>query len=113
MSDPKKMPVLDPKPTIKIKKQDNNGEAEEEIVCSKQYLHGILQGIAEVEREGYRALQDLGATPVKEVLTAGGGAKNDMWMMMRQRLLGVSTRRADNVDAAFGCARLAAKFFEQ
>ena len=54
-NDPKKEPVLDPKPLV-------NNE-----VCREQYLHGILQGISEVEREGYLALEELGATPVTEV----------------------------------------------
>lgn len=88
-NDATKLPVLDPKPTTRA-----------------EYLHGILQGIARVESKGYQALAELGATPPTEVLTCGGGAVNDMWMRMRQRLLGVPTRRADNVDAAFGAACL-------
>jgi D-ribulokinase len=118
VNDPKKAPVLEPKPTVTDSNSNsasasasasgsNSGNGD---VCRRQYLHGILQGIAEVERAGYKALQELGASPVREVLTAGGGSKNDMWTKMRQRMLGVPTRRADNVDAAFGCARLAAKF---
>lgn len=99
ISNPNKEPLLDPKPTL----PDGS-------VCRKQYLYGILQAIAEVEREGYAALRELGATPVTEVLTAGGGSRNDMWMRLRQRLLRVPTSRAANVDAAYGCARLAAKY---
>lgn len=88
-NDASKSPVLEPKPANR-----------------SEYLHGILQGIAKIESKGYRALVELGATPPTEVLTCGGGAVNDVWTRMRQRFLGVPTRRADNVDAAFGAACL-------
>ena len=53
----------------------------------KEYLHGILQGIGDVERDGFRILGDLGARPVRPtvVLSCGGGAKNDVWISMRER----------------------------
>ena len=54
-NDPQKEPVLDPKPLV-------NNE-----VCRQQYLHGILQGISQIEKEGYLALEELGATTVTEV----------------------------------------------
>lgn len=44
-----------------------------------------------VEREGYAALEALGATKLNRVDTAGGGAVNPTWTAMRQRLLGVPT----------------------
>jgi hypothetical protein len=57
----------------------------------------------------------LGADPVREVLTAGGGSRNDVWTEMRRRRLGgkVAVRRADNADAAFGAARLALRMHAQ
>ncbi|KAF9600984.1 hypothetical protein IFM89_014969 [Coptis chinensis] len=44
-----------------------------------EYLHGILESIARIEAKAYGLLKDLGATPVEEVFTAGGGAKNEKW----------------------------------
>lgn len=61
-NDPKKQPVLIPKPL----KAGLDG-VESANVCRQQYLHGILQGIAEVEKEGYAALKELGATAITEV----------------------------------------------
>jgi D-ribulokinase len=61
-NDPKKQPVLTPKPL----KTAADG-AKDTSVCRQQYLHGILQGIAEVEKEGYAALKELGATAITEV----------------------------------------------
>jgi sugar (pentulose or hexulose) kinase len=71
------------------------------------FLHGILEGIARIEAEGYELLARLGATPVKRVLTAGGGAKNQTWQEMRARLIGVPVTSLRHTEAAFGAARLA------
>ena len=74
-----------------------------------QFLHCILHGIARVEAEGYDALAELGASPLARVLTSGGGSNNPQWTAMRQRMLGVPTARAENIDAAYGSALLAAR----
>lgn len=60
-NDPNQAPVLDPKPMTPPKGGD------QPVVCRQRYLHGILQGVAEVEKEGYAALKDLGASAVTEV----------------------------------------------
>ena len=39
-------------------------------------------------------------------MTAGGGSQNRMWTKMRERIIGVKTRKADNIDAAYGVALL-------
>mmetsp|Transcript_51707 Transcript_51707/g.76633 ORF Transcript_51707/g.76633 Transcript_51707/m.76633 type:complete len:517 (-) Transcript_51707:166-1716(-) len=97
-------PVLDPVPETR-----------------REYLHGILQGIGDVEREGFAVLGELGASPKfpSIVLSCGGGAQNDMWLKMRERRLmticgedTVKVRRAENTEASFGAAILAAATFE-
>ena len=70
-------------------------------------LHDLLVGIADVERLGYAALADRGATPLRSVQTAGGGAKNPQWRALREAMLGVPVVGAENTDAAFGAALLA------
>ena len=111
MADSTKEPILRPKPDSR-----------------KEYLHGILQGIGDVERDGFKVLGDLGATPKlpKVVLSCGGGSKNDMWIAMRQRRLKeiygggdddsddvdvVVVKRATNTEASYGAALLAAATF--
>ena len=112
MADSTKEPILRPKPDSR-----------------KEYLHGILQGIGDVERDGFKVLGDLGATPrlPKVVLSCGGGSKNDMWIAMRQRRLKeiydggdddsdddvdvVVVKRATNTEASYGAALLAAATF--
>jgi xylulokinase len=91
-NDPLKQPVLTPVPSSR-----------------KEYLHAILQAISRIECRGYAALTELGATPPTEIFTAGGGSRNEMWTRMRERILGVKTLKADNIDAAFGAALLAVR----
>jgi D-ribulokinase len=96
-ADPYKPPVLTPVP--------NNDRT--------AFLHGILQGISTVERDGYMALVALGASPPSTILTAGGGARNPTWTAMRRRILRatfpqVQVDVAVHTEASFGAALLAA-----
>jgi len=72
-----------------------------------RFLQGILEGIARIERDGYRRLTELGAPRVERVVTLGGGARNPAWTRIRSRLLDLPVTAADNDDAASGAARLA------
>jgi xylulokinase len=104
VADPDKGPVLQPVPESR-----------------RDYLHGILQGISDVERDGFLALAALGASPEtpSTVWTCGGGSRNDVWNLMRQRRLrsafrrkgSVNVRKAVNVEASYGAALLAAASF--
>lgn len=71
-----------------------------------EFLQGLLEGVALVEHQAYKVLAELGAPQVQSVKTTGGGAKNDAWLTIRQRILGcpVSAVRA---DAAYGSALIA------
>lgn len=72
-----------------------------------EFLHGLLESLARIEVRGYGLLRELGATPVRRVDTAGGGAQNPVWMHIRQRLLGIPVARAAHTEAAYGAALLA------
>jgi sugar (pentulose or hexulose) kinase len=72
-----------------------------------EFLHGLLESLARIEVRGYGLLRELGATPVRRVDTAGGGAQNPVWMHIRQRLLGIPVARAVHTEAAYGTALLA------
>ena len=73
----------------------------------REFLHGLLEGIADIEAEGYWRLAELGAPLPQRVFTSGGGAVNETWRQIRQRRLGVPVRRAQHTEAAFGAALLA------
>jgi D-ribulokinase len=90
----------------------------------RDYLHGILQGISNVERDGFQILGDLGAAPGRPtvVLTCGGGSRNDKWSRIRERRLNeafnggahgatVKVVKATNTEASFGAAVLASATF--
>ena len=72
-----------------------------------RFLHGLLEGMAAIEAEGYRLLQRLGAPPPQLVLTTGGGSANPAWTRLRERALGLPVIRAEHQDAAYGTALLA------
>jgi sugar (pentulose or hexulose) kinase len=72
-------------------------------------LHGLLEGIARIEAEAYALLESLGGPRPTRVLTTGGGAANDTWRRLRERLLGVPVERAPYEEAAYGAALCAAR----
>jgi len=90
LNDPQLAPRLTPRP-------DDDAE----------FLHGLLESLSRIEARGYALLAELGATPLRRVETAGGGAQNPVWTRIRQRLLNVPVARAAHTEAAYGCALLA------
>lgn len=100
VADSEKKPCLEPVPSSRA-----------------EYLHGILQGITGVERDGFVVLGELGASPSQPSLvwTCGGGSQNEVWTKMRQRKLRerfetdeIVVEKASNTEASFGAAILAA-----
>jgi xylulokinase len=71
------------------------------------FLQGLLEGLARIEAQGYQRLAQLGSTPLTQVYTAGGGAKNQTWAAIRQRYLQVPVQAATQTEAAYGAALLA------
>ena len=89
-NDPNMSPNLEPRPTAK-----------------HIFLQGMLENLSSTEARAYALLADLGATPVKEIHTCGGGAKNPAWTALRSRMIGVPVIRCANGEASFGAAILA------
>lgn len=73
------------------------------------FLHGLFEGMAQIEARGYQLLEELGGTAVTRVFSAGGGASNQTWTAIRERKLGVPVRASPHMDAAYGTAILAMK----
>ena len=90
INDPNLVPKLDPKPSNQV-----------------EFLQGLLESMAKIEALGYQKLQELGATPVKQVYTAGGGAKNQTWAKIREQYLKVPVKISPQTEAAYGTALLA------
>lgn len=90
VNDPGLAPRLEPRP-------DDRAE----------FLHGLLEGLARIEARGYGKLRELGATPLRAVASAGGGARNPAYTRIRARMLGVPVGQAGEHEASYGSARLA------
>ncbi|MBK1645614.1 carbohydrate kinase [Thiocapsa imhoffii] len=71
------------------------------------FLQGLLEGIANIEAEGYRRLVELGAPRPRRILTLGGGAVNPTWTRIRARILDTEVTAATQTEAAYGVAQLA------
>lgn len=76
------------------------------------FLQAMLEAMARTEAMAYRVLEELGASPVTAVFSAGGGAANPIWMQLRAKELGVPVVAADNGEAAYGAALLAMRGYE-
>jgi sugar (pentulose or hexulose) kinase len=90
VDDPFLEPVLEPRP-----------------VSDALYLQALLEGLTAIELAGWRRLAELGAPPVRRILTIGGGARNPQWRRLRQRALGIPVLNRPHCTAALGMARLA------
>ncbi len=90
IADPQKHPITSPRPP-----------------SDSEFLHGLLQGIATIEKQGYDKLQALGGPPIKRILTTGGGAQNKAWLAIRQNTLTLPITTAEHQQAAYGAALLA------
>lgn len=73
----------------------------------QDFLQAILEGMADIEAEGYACLTELGAPSPRRVFTSGGGAVNEAWRQIRERRLGIPVLRATQTEAAFGAALIA------
>ncbi len=92
INDPNLQPVVEPWPVDDVK-----------------FFQGLLEGIADVERQAYRQMEALGAPYPRSVRTVGGGAANPAWTRIRTRVLGVPMAKPVSGDAAYGTALLARK----
>jgi sugar (pentulose or hexulose) kinase len=90
INDPNLPPKLEPRPADSV-----------------EFLHGLLESMARIEARGYQLLQQLGATKLTRVYTAGGGAKNPAWTVIRERYLKVPVLPSTHTAAAYGTALLA------
>ncbi len=90
INDPNLQPRLEPRPADPV-----------------AFLQGLLEGMARIEAQGYQRLQELGASALEKVYTAGGGAKNLTWTRIRHRYLKVPFREPLETEAAYGTACLA------
>ena len=73
----------------------------------RDFLHGMLEGMAAIEARCYRTIEDHGGTYPHTLFTAGGGAGNRAWTSIREAAMGVRILTSRHTDAAVGVARVA------
>jgi D-ribulokinase len=105
-------PLLEPGERFPVNNPGLQPNLEPRPRSSVEFLHGLLESIARIEARGYQKLQQLGATPLIQVYTCGGGSKNLAWQKIRQRHLQVATVNSLNPEAAYGAAVLAKKNYK-
>ncbi|WP_299031286.1 FGGY-family carbohydrate kinase [uncultured Sulfitobacter sp.] len=74
-----------------------------------EFLHGLLESVARIEARCYAEIAARGAQQPTLLVTAGGGASNDVWTAIRTRVLGLEIKKARYTDAAVGVAQLIAQ----
>lgn len=90
VEDPLLEPILEPRP-----------------VSDARFLQALLEGITAIEQQGWQRFLELGAPPIRRIITLGGGARNSQWRRLRQRVLGLPVLNRPNLSAARGMALLA------
>jgi sugar (pentulose or hexulose) kinase len=90
IENPDLQPILEPRP-----------------ISDALFLQGMLEGLSKLEQQGWQRLQELGASPIKRVLTVGGGARNPQWRNLRELALGIPVLNLPNASAATAMAFLA------
>ncbi|MCA6572493.1 MAG: FGGY-family carbohydrate kinase [Pseudanabaena sp. M57BS1SP1A06MG] len=90
INDPHLVPRLEPRPDDPV-----------------AFLHGLLESMARIEVQGYKLLQELGASSIQQIYTAGGGAQNQAWTKIRDRYLQIPMQKSVQTEAAYGAALLA------
>ncbi len=89
IDDPNLQPKLEPTP-----------------VSDSLYLHAILEGLAKIEARGWQKLHEIGAELPREIITIGGGAKNNTWKKIREKEIGIPIKICNRPPAA-GVASIA------
>ena len=67
-----------------------------------------MEGVAYIERYAFEMIENLSGEKVKAVFTAGGGSKNNTWLIIRSNVLNLPIYKMKYVTGAVGAAILAA-----
>jgi len=78
-----------------------------------EYFQAMLEGISNIEKLAYERLTELGATPVKRIISIGGGSNNTAWQNIRERRLQSPMSAPLYQETACGSALLAREGYSQ
>ncbi len=72
INDPNLEPLVEPRP-----------------VSDSLFLHGLFEGLADIELRCWQKLEELTGEFPKKIVTIGGGARNPQWRTIRERIIKV------------------------
>ena len=93
VNDPDLKPVFKPRP-----------------ISDSLFLHGILEGLALIEAQGWLKLIELGITAPRKIITLGGGSGNPQWKVIREKYIKIPIETS-NKPTAYGTAIIAMEGF--
>ncbi|PLT33933.1 carbohydrate kinase [Bacillus sp. V5-8f] len=67
-----------------------------------------MEGVSFIERLSYEMIEDLSGEKIKEIYTAGGASKSDVWLSIRSNVLKKPIYKMKHVEGAVGAALTAA-----
>ena len=97
-----RFPIYDPKMEAILKPRP---------ISDSLFLHGMLEGLAKIEAEGWQKFYALGIPLPKRIISIGGGAKNIQWQKIRERIIGIPMR-SNKKPPAVGVAKIALKVIQ-
>jgi len=77
-----------------------------------EFFQALLEGIAHIEKRGYELLHSLGAPYPRTIYTNGGGAVNEPWRRMREKMLQTPVVQAQHLQAAYGAALITLRAYQ-
>jgi len=100
-------PLLRPGERFPVNNPDLAPQLDPRPADDLRFFQGMLEGIAAIERDGYRKLEALGAPYPARVFSVGGGARNPGFTRIRARRLETTMADPVETEAAYGAALLA------
>lgn len=90
-----------------VNDSDKTGKIEPRPDSDIEFFQALLEGMASIEAQAYKKLQQLGASKPLRIFTAGGGSKNPAWTKIREQVTGINILPAAHNEASYGSALLA------
>lgn len=100
-------PLPDTGERFPVNDKNKKNKTEPRPLSDVEFFQALLEGIANIEAEGYKKLQSLGAASPNKIFTAGGGSKNLAWKKIRTKATGIEIVNAAHSEACYGSALLA------
>jgi xylulokinase len=104
LSQGERFPILDPLLAPRLEPRPDSDSA---------FLHGLLNGIANIEAKGYQLLTQSDTAKLNAIYSVGGGANNQIWQTIRQQKISVPFILPQQTEAAYGTALLARDRLQQ